>query len=192
MYIKRPNRITTLVFDNLTLDRGSQDHYNEVFESLTMYLEGKIDYLLQTHIIVIEDQLPINYWSVRIQQHLITYLSIKLRDTPLLPLIVELPATGKGSRLGIPSGLPKREYKIRLKEKAIEMLEIRGDLENAEKIRTAKKWDELSDTVCQAEALARVFDLPTTPEKVTLTIVPVSTNQEYMCSSCSFSSSGQC
>ncbi len=157
--------ITSELFETMTLVDGSLTDPSSIchlYDTLTHYFDTHYDLLKQTHIIIIERQLPENYWGIRISQHILSYLFLHLKDAPLLPMILEIDSKLKSRQLGIPSGLGKKEYKRRLIEKAKELLSVRGDTFSSKILERYKKKDDIADTVCQIEALFLYFKWPAT------------------------------
>lgn len=111
-------------------------------------LDEYIEHIQMSHYIVIESQLTINPDLVRMSQHIITYLMIKTKDKGLRPLICEIDSHLKSRMLGAPTKMKKPQLKLWCKNKAIEILESRGDLVNVKLIKEAKKADDHGDTVC--------------------------------------------
>ena len=149
------------------------------YDLLTQFLDANLPLFLESHIILIERQLPENYYAVRFAQHILTYFLVKLKDTPLLPLILEINSKLKLKELDIPSGLPKKEYKGRLVMKAKELLTKRGDVEGVKLIEKSKiKPDDICDCVCQIEAVFSYFRWPLTQEKKKLTFKKVGSDGE--------------
>ena len=163
--------ITSELFETVTLvDSSLTDSSStcNLYDTLTNYLDSHTDLFQQTHIIIIERQLPENYWGIRISQHIISYFLVKLKDAPLLPMILEIDPRLKGKQLGIPSGLGKKEYKNRLIEKARDLLSIRGDTFSSKILDRYKKKDDIADTVCQIEAVFLYFKWPPTQPRLLL------------------------
>lgn len=136
---------------------------NSKYDMLTQFLDENLPLFLQSHIIIIERQLPENYLAVRFSQHMLSYFLIKLKDTELLPLIMEIDSRLKIKQLGIPSGLPKKTYKNLLVLKAKELLTTRCDIEALEMVEKSRiKPDDICDCVCQIEAVFAYFKWPLT------------------------------
>lgn len=154
-----------------TINKTAEDDcLNLTYDFLTQFLDSNLTLFMESHIILIERQLPENYCAVRFAQHILTYFLVKLKDAPLLPLILEINSKLKLKELGIPSGLPKKEYKGRLVEKAKELLTKRGDDEGVKLIIKSKcKPDDICDCVCQIEAVFSYFKWPLTQERKKLT-----------------------
>lgn len=141
------------------------------YQDITKLLSKYNQYYDECHFIIIERQLPQNYKATRIAQHSISYFSLYLANKPLLPSIVEVDPKLKGKVLGAPKGISDKELKSWAVEKARELLTIRKDDFSLQVLNYFKnKQDDLSDTVCQIEALFTIWNLPLTnppPEIIT-------------------------
>lgn len=133
----------------------------DYYESITNFLDQYHNEFMNTHFVIIERQLPHNHKAVRISQHVVTYFCIKLKNAPLLPIIVEVDSKLKSRQLGVPKGLGERQNKKWLIEKAKELLQLHGDLQSYNQLIKVKKADDLADVVCQVEALFSYMKLPT-------------------------------
>lgn len=170
--------ITPLVFDKVaieSIEKRDDVTICHTYQVLTDFLSKYETYYSDCHFVIIERQLPQNYKATRIAQHSISYFSMILRDKPLLPAIVEVDAKLKGKILGAPKNITDKQLKSWAVEKARELLTIRLDqfsLDVLNHFRT--KQDDLSDTVCQIEAIFIAWGLPatgpppTTKKEVTL------------------------
>jgi hypothetical protein len=133
------------------------------FQVLTLFLDKYQDYYKDCHFIVIERQLPQNYKATRIAQHTISYFSLKLHNSSLLPAIIEVSPKLKGKMLGAPKGTNDRQLKDWATKTARELLVLRQDTFSLNVLNHhAKKQDDLSDTVCQLEALFIFWGFPPT------------------------------
>lgn len=143
----------------------STEGYNLIYQTITNFFDSHLALLKTCHLIVMErQQVPENYRSTRIGQHILSYILFRLSDAPLLPIIMELDPKLKGKRLGAPplnyNGLKKWST-----EKATELLTRRQDEYSLGILTTFKtKKDDLSDTVCQIEALFDYFGWPLTSD----------------------------
>lgn len=151
-------RILPVVFDKVSLKPvlvdTNESQVVTTYESLTDFLNKYYQYYLDCHFIIIERQLPQNYRATRIAQHTISYFSIMLHDKPLLPSIIELDPKIKGKVLGAPKNIGDKQLKTWAIMKARELLTMRQDEFSIGVLNYfSKKQDDLSDTVCQAEAL---------------------------------------
>jgi hypothetical protein len=149
-------KITTVlqkIFDFTKTKKGDEErvgretfHYTNMNSVLSEY----VDYFIWSHYIVIESQLPINYDLVRMSQHLISFFTHKIADKGYRPLIIEIDAKMKSQPFGAPK-MKKPELKKWCRNKAIEILTARGDVETANFIASCKKADDHGDTVCYEE-----------------------------------------
>ena len=128
----------------------------DIYEKTDVLLNSEIENIRTSHFIIMERQIPRNYKAVRLSQHVLDFICEKVRDSPLMPIIIELDSKVKARYLGCPRGLNERQTKLWLIEKAIQLLDWRGDKETANLIRTVKKKDDLADTVCQIEGFCKL------------------------------------
>lgn len=149
--------ITPLVFDKVSIESFREEGNTmicDTYQVLTKFLSKYQQYYNDCHFVIIERQLPQNYKATRIAQHSISYFSICLYNKPLLPSIIEVDPKLKGKMLGAPKGIGDKQLKSWAIDKARELLTIRKDnfsLEVLDHFRN--KQDDLSDTVCQIEAV---------------------------------------
>lgn len=146
--------------DELKLKQQQSNVQSDLFRDVTTFLKQHLTLYLESHIFIIERQLPHNYKAVRLSQHVISYLSIVLADTPLLPMIVEVDSKLKSRQLSCPKGMNERQTKLWLIDKAKELSQLRGDTYSYDMIHKAKKKDDLADTICQVEAWFSFVGLP--------------------------------
>lgn len=158
--------ITPVVFDKVAIESFQEQDgviICHTYRVLTDFLAQYDQFFLDCHFIIIERQLPQNYKATRIAQHTISYFNLLLRNRPLLPAIIEVDPKLKGKRLGAPKGLSDKQLKTWAVEKARELLTIRLDQFSLDVLdRFRNKQDDLSDTVCQIEALFNLWGLPCT------------------------------
>ena len=133
-----------------------------LYSEVTDFLDQHIPAFLETHFFIIERQLPHNYRAVRISQHVISYLLDRLKSAPLMPIMMEIDSKLKSRQLGCPRGLNERQNKLWLIAKALDLCRIRGDTASLNLITREKKKDDLSDTICQIEAIFILLQLPAT------------------------------
>jgi hypothetical protein len=107
------------------------------------------------HFVVIESQLPINRKASAIMNAIITYLSVRLCDLPLLPSIILVNAHLKGRMLRFPV---QQDIKISTVVKARQLLTLRQD-SFLHKLEQFKKKDDVADAYCQVEALFLLWNL---------------------------------
>lgn len=166
---EKPDFITCQLFTKIsfkidlsssTKSTGMDDFYY-IFDALTYFLDKYLDLFKTCHLIVIERQLPENYRAVRLSQHALSYFLIHLRDSPLLPIILELDSKVKGHQLG--AGVTGQALKKWSIVKATELLTQRRDQYSLDILESFKtKKDDLADTVCQIEALFTLWGWPLT------------------------------
>lgn len=160
--------ITCQLFDHLNLKKiaGNLDdtgEYLKIFDVLSSFLDSHLELLNTCHIFLVERaQVPENYWLNRIEQHIVSYLLIRFKDNELLPIILELDPKVKGRELEAPPVVYHALKKWSV-DTAISLLEIRQDEYSLDILRKMKtKKDDLADTVCQIEALFKLFGWPVT------------------------------
>lgn len=149
--------ITPVVFDKVSIESIQQEGDTIIcntYQVLTEFLSRYEQFYDECHFIMIERQLPQNYKATRIAQHSISYFSIRLHNKPLLPSIVEVDPKLKGKVLGAPKGINDKQLKKWAVEKARELLNIRKDEFSLQVLdHFGNKQDDLSDTICQIEAV---------------------------------------
>jgi hypothetical protein len=157
-------RIIPLAFEkvSIVMETDKETLNSEAFFRLTTFLDKYEHLYAGTHIFVIERQLPQNYKATRIAQHTLTYFMLKLKDSPLRPLIVEVDPQLKGRQLGAPKGIGDKQLKDWAVQQALELLQYRSDSESLKLLQQIKKKDDLADTICQIEALFKYWQLPIT------------------------------
>jgi hypothetical protein len=101
--------------------------------------------------ILIESQLPVNYDMVRMSSHLITFLMMSLENKGCKPMICEVDAYFKSRILNAPPKLKKPELKKWCRDYMLERYKERGDELSHNLLKSAKKFDEISDTACYIE-----------------------------------------
>lgn len=127
---------------------------------LSEYFDSIFDFIKVCNIFIIEKQLVKNYKCVRINQHIISYLLLKLKDSKINPLIYDIESKLKYSQFNVKK-LMERERKKRSVDIAIDLLTKRKDqwsidiiCNNRNKYNKSKK-DDLADVVIQIEAFMK-------------------------------------
>lgn len=174
--------IKTLLFDKIGLKKQDQELSSEfitpVYSFVTQFLDRHLELFKTCHMVIIEKQLPQNYRAICMSQHTLTYFMTHLANiVPNLAMFFEVAPQLKGRELGAPPHLNERGIKLWAVEKATELLTERGDRKGLEilarKVGGKKeKKDDLSDTVCQIEALFSHLGWSLTQKVVTLNIKP--------------------
>lgn len=158
--------ITPIVFDKVAVEATKQEGetiVQDTYQMVTYFLNKYEQFYDDCHFIIIERQLPQNYKATRIAQHTISYFSLKLHNKALLPAIVEVDPKLKGKMLGAPPNLTDKQLKTWAVVKARELLTIRKDTFSLGVLDVFRnKQDDLSDTVCQIEAVWICWGLPPT------------------------------
>lgn len=147
-------------------EKNSKLH-SDIFNNITLLLDEYSEHYKKTHIFIIERQLAINYKRVRVEQHIITYFMLRIKDYPLLPMIVEIDPKVKTKQLDAPPGLSEKQVKTWSIQKARDLLIMRDD--NASlKIMDfyVNKQDDLADTVCTIEGIFKYWNLPVTKQNL--------------------------
>ena len=183
-YHSGPNagKIVTLLYERVkpvTISPNTQ--YRTRYSSMTEYLHSHHDILSDCHVFIIERQMAINYQSVRIQQHVQSYLMTTYKNSSRLPIIIEVDAKAKLHKLGCPSCFNKNGYKNWSVEKAIDLLTSRNDTYALNIINKSTKKDDLADVVCQIEAVCIIFGFILTTSLPKPTTLTDSTNQPSTC-----------
>jgi len=153
--------IETLAFDKISVEENVvNEHitYNNTYKNITKFLDDHEEYYDNVHYVIIERQLwPENYQACKIEQHIISYFSIKLQNRVLCPSIISVSSQLKGRMLGVAKGTNKTELKKWAVTKAEEILTEREDQFALDIINYYKKKDDLSDTVVQLEAIMKYW-----------------------------------
>jgi len=163
----RSQRVETLVMKRHVL-RESASEIDEackpadfLYGRLLELFEQYIDHFMNTHIVIIEKQVPNNTGMTRLGPAIVMYFSMLLRNAPLLPLVIELFPTVKTSVLAdkvLKKAIGAKRWSIRV---AIALLKARGDDEGLRTLRSdPAKMDDMADTVVMPEAflLLLLFD----------------------------------
>lgn len=155
----KTNKYKSLYLSRLEFNKG-ENHYVSSMKILDE-LEEKEKYFSSAHYIIIESQMAVSYDNTRMAQHLITYFISKIRNKGNRPLVIEFNSQSKTRLLGCPKGMKKPDYKKWCREKAIQILKDRNDESETKFIKciqTAKKADDMGDSICQLYAWMMVFN----------------------------------
>ena len=150
-------QIIPIVFDKVciksVINEGGVTIEN-TYQMLTYFLDKYEKFYYDCHFLIVERQLPQNYKVALVAQHTISYFSIKLHNSTLLPCLVEIDPKLKGKYLGAPKGINEKQLKTWAVEKGREILVARNDLFSLSVLDYFKnKQDDLCDVVLQTEAL---------------------------------------
>lgn len=160
--------IVSHVYQRVDLNPGKDykddENYVFLYTNLNSFLEKFQEFWKSADYIIIEKQLPKNTNSVRIMAHTMAFFMCELKESPYLPLILEVDPRIKTKLLGAPSNLNERGYKTWTIEKSTQLLMQRNDHFSLLILKRSKKKDDLADTVAQCEAVAIKMGWPITEE----------------------------
>ena len=170
-YDSETKKIKSIYLEKLVFNDGN-NHYLNSLKKLEE-LENQHKLFSSSHYIVIESQMTVNYDLVRMGQHLISYFLTKLKNKGNRPLIIEITSQAKTKLLDCPKGLSKYQYKKWCTSEAIKYLKEQGQGESEKdfiyKLESAKKSDDMGDSICQFLALIKIiegeYNRPTLPVK---------------------------
>ena len=137
-------------WDILVSDASGEDVYI-VTSELTRKLNSYKSMLECANLVLIERQLPINYQSTLIMQHVVTYFEILLADKKDLPIICLVDPQLK-SKILAKRRMTKTELKIWSPGEAIKWLMRQDDNWSVEIIEESKKKDDYADVIVMREA----------------------------------------
>lgn len=149
------NKVETVILERVDLTR-----YSEIFVALTEVLNMNFELFSKSHIVGIEIQLYFNPIVARVQQHILTYFLMRMKDLPHLPLIMDVNSKLKGNILGAPKGCDLKKW---APEKAIELFQQRGDQMGMKLLTSERKQDDRADVTLMAEAIVKYLGIGQTP-----------------------------
>ena len=153
-------KVTPVYFNKFDLlkeqkERNEEEDFNYAFKSLFQLMKQLEPMIKQSHVFIIERQLPVNYKPVRISQHIITFIATVIHDNDLLASIYEVDPKLKGEMFGA-GKLSEGELKDWAVQKALELLNLRQDKDSLDVMKLyPKKQDDLADTIMQTCGLFR-------------------------------------
>jgi len=149
------NFVIPIYYERINIHGNDQ---TSTYSILTEHLDTIFHIVSRCNIFLIEKQVPKNYKCVRINQHIISYLLLKLSSSEINPLIYDLHPNLKYKSFGIDKQkMTKYEKKQKSVMIAKDFLSKVGDqwsltiLEN-DKVKGKIKGEDLADTVTQMEA----------------------------------------
>lgn len=122
-----------------------------MYLSMIQYLNQFWEHWENVTCVVIERQLPINYKTTRIAQHVITYFMLVLQNLPHDSCIIEVDSQLKSKIFKGPKG--KRELKQWSPPLARQMFISQGNTWSVAILDAEKKKDDIADAKVQLEAL---------------------------------------
>jgi hypothetical protein len=153
-------KVIPIYFNKLDLlkeqkENNEEEDFNFAFKSLFKLMKELESLFKQSHVFVIERQLPVNYKPVRISQHIITFIAMSIYNNDLLASIYEVDPKLKGEMFGA-GKLGEKELKDWAVQKALELLKLREDNDSLDVMKLyPRKQDDLADTIMQTCALFR-------------------------------------
>lgn len=117
------------------------------------------------HYIFLERQLKINYNALRIMQHILSYLSVRLLDSELQPYVFEVPPTIKSETIGeiLYGGKLGKVTKPELKKMSVECALIlhdqRDDKYAKDRLNSERKKDDRADVTNMIRACMKKLQL---------------------------------
>jgi len=162
------SKVETVVLTRQCFSKAivNEGYYNSLYLDVISWLSLYESYFNNCHVFIIERQIPENYQSVRLSQHIVSYLLCSLLKSPIKPIIAEIDPGSKYKQLGAPAGYNKIALKKWGIEYAYELLKQRNDqmaldiVLGTKGIRGQKKQDDLCDTIIQVEAFWSLFNIP--------------------------------
>jgi hypothetical protein len=144
-------------YDNTTKTGGTTRIDPRVLTNVSEFLTSMIPIMNEARIVAIERQMSDNYKATRIFQHTLTFFMMMAPTFKYQCIVMDVSAKLKTKILGAPKNLNyngRKEWGI---DKALELLELRGDTFALNTIqhhrgKSKTKADDLADTVIQMEA----------------------------------------
>lgn len=154
---------TSLVLERIDLtEQDKSGKYEEIkkYDTAIKKLDEYFELINESHFVLIETQMNKNPDMLRMAQHFITYLSMKLKDNKARTVILELSSKLKTGTLGyiktkgIKGDKAKRERKKFCIKKAEEILHLTNDpfvshFKRAKNGSGPNKKDDKADVICQ-------------------------------------------
>lgn len=158
-YIK-PKKINVIAFEKTQVKiDNDEDGHRVLFNDLNQWFDRYRERYFETHVIIIEWQLPQNYKAVRISTFILTYFFLLLKNAPLLPLILEMRSTFKDDYFPVLKPLNQHARKNKCVEIALDLLKNQEDYTSIEvmsqKKNGKKKQDDYADTALMEEVFCR-------------------------------------
>lgn len=162
-YLK-PKKIGIIAFEKTPIKiDNDEDGTRVLFDELNQWFDRYRQRYLETHVIIIEWQLPQNYKAVRISTFILTYFFLLLKNTPLLPLILEMRSTFKDEYFPVLKSLNQHARKTKCVELALDLLKCQEDYTSIEVMSQKKsgsnkkkvKQDDYADTALMEEVFCR-------------------------------------
>jgi hypothetical protein len=153
--------IEPLVYDKTEVRiEADENNFQVLFSDIEKWLDEARETYLGCHVVIIEWQLPVNYQAVRISTFILSYFHFLLKDSPLLPFLVEMRSGFKDDYFPVLKPLNQNARKTKCEDIGIELLELQGDTWSLDILRSGKsrgrkKQDDYADPVIMEEVFAR-------------------------------------
>jgi hypothetical protein len=154
---EKANIVETVMLARIDFVKSEKVATNTIYYSNSIeILKNYLPHFEMCQYILIESQLPINYDAVRMSQHIITFLMANLANKGVKPMICEIDTYFKSRIFNAPKKMKKPELKKWCRDRALELLQKRGDTEAYNAMVAAGKQDDMGDVVmyCEGWALA--------------------------------------
>jgi hypothetical protein len=170
--------IKTIVFEKLHIaedDRRLDGNVDQLFTLVTDFLDKYLSIFKESHMLIIERQLPINYKAVRVSQHIVSYFLFHFKNImPSLPVIYEVDPKLKGRELGASKHLNERGIKQWSVDHAKILLAKRKDYGGLAVLnKNKKKSDDHADCLNQVESFFSFNGWPLTSDVLSLPVKPI-------------------
>lgn len=157
-----PKKVTPIAFDKVNVRiEADEEEFRVLFRDLEVWLDQHRRDYFDTHVIIIEWQLPQNYKAIRISTFILSYFYFLLKDTPLFPFIIEMRSGFKDDYFPILKPLNQNARKSKCGELGLELLHLFDDKQSLEIMEQGtskhkkKKIDDYGDTVLMEEVFCR-------------------------------------
>jgi hypothetical protein len=137
---------------DIKVEDSSGENVHVTTSELTRKLNQYKNILEHSHRVLIERQLPINYQSTLIMQHVSSYFEILLADKKELPIICLVDPQLKSRVLAKRKKMTKPELKAWSPGEAIKWLQRQNDDWSVDIIESSKKKDDYADVIVMREA----------------------------------------
>ncbi len=157
-----PKKVEALALDktNVKIETDEED-FRVLFQDIEIFLDIHRQEYLNAHVVIIEWQLPVNYKAVRISTFILAYFYFLLKDTPLMPFILEMRSGFKDEYYPVLKPLNQNARKAKCTELGLEHYELTGDtfslevMEAGTSRKKKKKQDDYADVGLMEEVFCR-------------------------------------
>lgn len=140
---------TVLLINKDIKGLADSDPFPNYILNLTSFLDSVKEYLEYCHFIIVEYQMPKNYTTLRLSQHIITQCWLYCQNNNRNTWIIEIDPKLKGDVLHAPRGVDLKKWGI---QEAIKLSQEQGDNYTIQRLSEKGKRDELSDCTIQIQA----------------------------------------